>query len=62
MAPSDLQRFINGRDLSWARQTGETGREELLATDNGFAVHLIPALDAPLDEQAMVAELEALLE
>ncbi|WP_143004132.1 hypothetical protein [Thiohalorhabdus denitrificans] len=61
MTAADLQRFINGRGLDWKRQTGETGREELVAMDNGFSVHLTPALETPLDEAAMVAELEARL-
>ncbi|MFA9459801.1 hypothetical protein [Thiohalorhabdus methylotrophus] len=62
MTPADVQRFISGRGLSWERRTGETGREELVARDNGFVVHLTPALETPLDEEGMLAELEARLD
>jgi hypothetical protein len=62
MAAADLQRFIHGRGLDWQRQTGETGREELVAMDNGFRVHLTPGLGVPLDPKAMVAELEERLD
>jgi hypothetical protein len=62
MTAADLQRFINGRGLDWERQTGAAGREELVAMDNGFRVHLTPGMDVPLDPEAMVAELEARLD
>jgi hypothetical protein len=58
MAAGEVCRFIHGLDRDWQVQVGETGRDELVAMDNGFRVRLIPALDVPLDRAAMVAELE----
>ncbi|HKL78032.1 MAG TPA: hypothetical protein VJ985_06655 [Gammaproteobacteria bacterium] len=62
MTAADLQRFINGRGLEWEQRTGDTGREELVAMDNGFRLQLTPGMDVPLDREAMVAELEARLD
>lgn len=61
MTAADVCRFIGGVDCDWQAVTGDTGREELAAMDNGFRVRLVPALDEPLDAAAMVAELEGLL-
>lgn len=61
MTAGDVRRFIHGLDRDWQVQQGDTGREELVAMDNGFRVRLTPALDTPLDAEAMVAELEVLL-
>ena|GEM_PF-7082573 len=58
MDGGEVRRFIDGFDRDWAVQVGETGREELVAMDNGFRVRLTPALDVPLDREVMVAELE----
>ena len=58
MAAADLKRFIWGRDLTWERQVGEYGREELITRDNGFRLRLTTGLDQPLDAENMVAELE----
>jgi hypothetical protein len=62
MSVADVQRFISGVGLEWQRQeAGAAGQEELVATDNGFRVRLTPALDTPLEPEAMVADWEALL-
>jgi hypothetical protein len=61
MAADEVRRFIDGFGRDWAVQVGDTRREELVAMDNGFRVRLVPALDTPLDAEAMVAELEGLL-
>lgn len=61
MTADEVRRFIHGFDRDWQVQKGDTGREELVAMDNGFRVRLTPALDTPLDSEAMVTELEALL-
>ena len=61
MSGAEVRRFIDGFGRDWETVTGDTGRDELVAMDNGFRVRLQPALDASPDAAAMVAELEALL-
>ncbi|HKJ70632.1 MAG TPA: hypothetical protein VKA55_02675 [Gammaproteobacteria bacterium] len=62
MDAAEVRRFIHGSGRDWEAATGDTGRDELVAMDNGFRVRLTPALDTPLDAAAMVAELEGLLQ
>ena len=62
MSGAEVRRFIHGFGRDWEVVTGDTGRDELAAWDNGFRVRLTPALDAPLDADAMVAEMEGLLQ
>jgi len=61
MTGVEVRRFIHGVGRDWQEQQGDTGRQELVAMDNGFRVRLTPALNEPLNRDVMVAELEALL-
>jgi hypothetical protein len=62
MTAGEVRRFIHGFGRDWEVATGDTGREELMAWDNGFRLRLTPALDTPLEPDAMVAEMEGLLQ